>query len=189
MANDTAPNSASDAVDGDVTIDIAIYEAQRSQELELNRATAAFEHAVLSPLFLLNGGAAVAFLTLLGAASAGDSRLQVNLPTTVVAVAVWAFGLLAATAATWWGYLSQRSFTMAVKERRLIMEHDLKAGKGLARTSLTSPKGTREPAELDEPGRLRAKGQEQQKTYLAMTATSAGLFVLGVVFAAASVVG
>jgi hypothetical protein len=34
----------------------AVYQAQRNHELELNRATGAFEHAVISPLFLLNGG-------------------------------------------------------------------------------------------------------------------------------------
>jgi hypothetical protein len=61
--------------------DLAIYQAQRAHELELNKATAAFEHALVSPLFLLNGGAVVAFLTLLGAASAKDSHLRVNLAT------------------------------------------------------------------------------------------------------------
>ena len=34
----------------------AIYQGQREHELELNRATAAYEHAIVSPLFLLNGG-------------------------------------------------------------------------------------------------------------------------------------
>lgn len=35
--------------------------AQRAHELELNKATAVFEHAIGSALFLLNGGAVVAF--------------------------------------------------------------------------------------------------------------------------------
>lgn len=42
------------------------YRALRDRELELNRATAAFERAVLETLFVLNGGAPVAALTLLG---------------------------------------------------------------------------------------------------------------------------
>jgi hypothetical protein len=50
-----------------------VYGAVRGHELMLNQATAAFEHAALTPLFLLNGGATVAFLTLLGAAS-GKAR-------------------------------------------------------------------------------------------------------------------
>ena len=35
-------------------VEIAIYESHRAHELELDKATAAFEHATLSPLFLLN---------------------------------------------------------------------------------------------------------------------------------------
>lgn len=36
--------------------ELAVYQAQRNHEVELNRATGAFEHEVISPLFLLNGG-------------------------------------------------------------------------------------------------------------------------------------
>jgi hypothetical protein len=43
------------------------YKALRAHELMLNERTSEFERAALQPLFLLNGGAVVAFLTLLGA--------------------------------------------------------------------------------------------------------------------------
>jgi len=78
----------------DPRLDLDVYNAVRAHELELNRATAAFEHAVLSPLYLLNGGALVAFLTLLGAASGEDSSLEIELPWAVAGAALWATGPL-----------------------------------------------------------------------------------------------
>lgn len=119
--------------------DLAIYKAVRAHELELNRATAAFEHAVLAPLYLLNGGAVVAFLTLLGAASASDSRLDIETGWAVAAMTSWALGLLAAALATWFGYRAQQGHAIAERIRRLEVEkligrHDV-AGAASTRVS------------------------------------------------------
>ena len=109
----------------DPRLDLDVYNAVRAHELELNRATAAFEHAVLSPLYLLNGGALVAFLTLLGAASGEDSSLEIELPWAVAGAALWATGLCAAAFATYWGYRSQRYFTRVERLRRQEVERSL----------------------------------------------------------------
>ena len=61
-------NSASLKQVGDV--ELAVYNAQRQHELELNRVSAGLELAFVSPTLLLNGAATVAFLTLLGSTSA-----------------------------------------------------------------------------------------------------------------------
>ncbi len=93
-----------------------------AHELELNRATAAFEHGVLSPLYLLNGGAVIAFLTLVGAASADDSSLTIDTGWAVAAVGVWAAGLAAAALATWFGLQAQRGYAIGERSRRLTVE-------------------------------------------------------------------
>ncbi len=46
------------------------FKARLSAGIELQRATAAFEHAAIKPLYLLNGGAAVAMLALYGSIAA-----------------------------------------------------------------------------------------------------------------------
>jgi hypothetical protein len=61
-------------------------------EYEMIRATAAFEHATLRPLFILNGGALVAYLALLGAG-------RIDFPIGRLAVLAWAIGLIAAAVA------------------------------------------------------------------------------------------
>ena len=54
------------------------YKAIRAHELELNRATGAFEHAALRPVVILNGGALVAFLSLLGAVWEPDNKPAIH---------------------------------------------------------------------------------------------------------------
>jgi len=105
-----------------------IYESQRNHELELNKATAAFEHAIVSPLFLLNGGGAVAFLTLLGSTSKNDSAFHLDLRFAILAVFLWALALGAAAHGVHNGYACQRDFSRATSLKRRMFETALDVG-------------------------------------------------------------
>jgi hypothetical protein len=99
------------------------YKAVRAHELMLNQATAAFEHAVLAPLVLLNGGAIVAYLTLLG--TLADNRPGLTVAQWLLSAAAvlgWAVGLRAAVTAARHGFLSQRNFSIAHRLRREELE-------------------------------------------------------------------
>ena len=105
-------------------LNIEIYKALRAHELELNRATAAFEHAALRHTTLLNGGALVAFLTLLGAIWKDDnvpSLEQVGL-----AILLWSVGLFMAALATVFAYRSQRMFSIRARKKREAFEVETK---------------------------------------------------------------
>ncbi|KZE94845.1 hypothetical protein AVP42_00772 [Agromyces sp. NDB4Y10] len=156
--------------------DLAIYEAQRAHELELNKATAAFEHAVSSPLFLLNGGAAVAFLTLLGAVSAPDSTLALRVEFVAPAVFAWVLGLTAGAACVGFGYRAQREFTKAVSFRRRHFERALVD---------RSPLDLGPLAEADE---LMRAGKRMQRWWWRMYVVSLAFFVVGVAVATLAVV-
>lgn len=162
--------------------DLAVYQAQRAHELELNKATAAFEHAIVSALFLLNGGAVVAFLTLLGAASANGSSLSVDLGFTVAAIVTWSVALVAAAAGVYLGYRSQQEFTRSVSYRRQLMEHAL-----LQEASRLRPVLRKEPTELPQDIHCRAK--KFQRYWLTLCSVALSLFVVGVALAAASIFG
>ena len=103
--------------------EIEVYRAVRAHELELNRAAIGFEHAILAPLFLLNGGAIVAFLTLLGATTSTSSNLDV-----APACISWAGGLLLGVAANYFVFHSQRRFTRVERLRRQEVERELLLG-------------------------------------------------------------
>ena len=79
---------------------MSAYGAVRAHELMLNDAVSRFEHARLAPLIALNGGAVVAFLTLLGALLGKDSGKHPNLWLSGLAVGAWVLGLVAAALAT-----------------------------------------------------------------------------------------
>lgn len=99
------------------------YKARRAHELELNRATSAFERAVFQPLFLLNGGASVAVLGLLGAWGARITAAGIK--AVYVGLFCWSVGLVLATVATLFGYFSQRDFTRAEHKKRKNLEEKL----------------------------------------------------------------
>lgn len=71
--------------------------------------THAFELASLRYLFLINGGAEIAFLALLGT----DARKIFNLYPAGIAIALWAFALFGAMAAARQMYYSQFNFYKA----------------------------------------------------------------------------
>ena len=97
------------------------YRLDRAHEIELNRATSAFESSLIQPLLLLNGGAIVTFLALLGAI--WDRSDSVIIPLVVLAVGCWVLGLLLAALTIFGGYISQRAFTQAIHRRRRMFEN------------------------------------------------------------------
>lgn len=78
-------------------------------------ATAAFEHAMLKPLFLLNGGAAVVFLAFIGQVwpqLVSTDQLDPNvLSGLTTPLAIWSAGLAFGAIAVFAGYYSQQSFS------------------------------------------------------------------------------
>jgi len=80
-------------------------------EYEMVRATATFEHALLRPLFILNGGALVAYLALFGALNRStDTLASLDFSWGQFAVYLWLAGLLVATLAAYLGAQSQFEF-------------------------------------------------------------------------------
>ena len=79
-------------------------------ELEMIKATAAFEHAALRPPFLLNGGALVVYLALYGVLISRGSGFALDQALARWAMGLWIAGLVAAAIATAAGFRSQFSF-------------------------------------------------------------------------------
>jgi hypothetical protein len=96
-----------------------VYKAIRAHELMLNEAAAAQERSVIPPLLTLNGGAAAAFLTLLGAVK-DNASFTVDVTVARCAVAAWVLGLLLAAIAAWAAASRQASLNQAF---RLMREH------------------------------------------------------------------
>ncbi len=158
--------------------EIAVYQAQRAHELELNRATSSFEHAMVSPLLLLNGGAVVAFLTLLGATSTKPSDFDLDRGFAVAAVVAWVLGLVAATLSVHAGYAAQQSFSKAARLRRERIERSLLTDSPL-RAALRRPSS-------DKPEDAADRGRALQARWRAMFWASLASFLTGVGFATAA---
>jgi len=89
---------------------LARFKSELDRRLELLRATTAFEHAALKPTSLLNGGALVATLAIVGSFWREGSAPH-TLPWLLwVAVGVWSIGLVLSALASGFGYFSQWSF-------------------------------------------------------------------------------
>ena len=99
-----------------------IYNAVKEHELELNRATAAFEHAALKSGIILNGGAATAFTTLIGAINEGTTG-NIDQLFGFLAVGSWTVGLVCAAVAVGLGWHSQRAYTRYMKRQRSALEY------------------------------------------------------------------
>ncbi len=90
---------------------------------EMTRATAGFEHAAVKPPLLLNGGAAIATLTLYGAIGLPSFGWEVIL--VLLALSFWAFGLVFATLATGHAFKSQLQFYKSTsQEIKAIVERE-----------------------------------------------------------------
>ncbi|MEL6767398.1 MAG: hypothetical protein AAFP17_09475 [Pseudomonadota bacterium] len=106
----------------------AKYALDRELELELNRGAAAYEQEVLRTLVLLNGGAAAAFLGLYGALAETGAASPPALFPTVLALACWGGGLLAAGTASVLGLWAQQRFAQARRLKRQALERLFRFG-------------------------------------------------------------
>lgn len=102
--------------------DIEVYKAVRAHEVMLNQAASAFEHAVIARLVALNGGAAAAFLTLLGALSKSSGPRSYQPWFAGGAVVVWSVGLLIASLAARYGFKRQQKLNEAFRIMREEIE-------------------------------------------------------------------
>jgi hypothetical protein len=172
--------------DGDTASSLIteIYKAERAHELMLNQATSAFEHAAIAPLLLLNGGGAVAFLTLLGAVSDPKARFSASIGWAVAAAIAWAVGLVLGALAASFGLVSQRAFSKKHRIERQQMERLLLSDAPIVQVVAGSPpEGGWEQASSDA---LRQARRYQELYEVSRWASIAG-FVLGVACAATSV--
>jgi len=97
------------------------YKLQREHELELNKATLAYELELARLLILLNGGAAGAFLTLIGTVWKEQARHD-SLGWVCVAIIAWLIGLVVASFAIHRAYEIQRDYSTAYRYRRQLEE-------------------------------------------------------------------
>ena len=161
--------------------ELEVYKAMITREIMLNQATSAFEHAVLAPLLLLNGGASVAFLTLLGSGTDEKSKLSLALGWGVAATAMWAAGLIAAAVAASFGFRAQRALSRAHRIRRQRVEFELLAQSPALRAHLLPS------APGEDPVLERQRGRAYGSVFEAIQSISIACFVLGCVFAALSI--
>lgn len=115
--------------------DLERFKHRLSSESELLRATAAFEHALLKPAYLLNGGALVVFLALYGAiVTTKYAGVAIDHGLARWDMVAWVAGLLFAVFATASSYRSQFAFLKSAR-RRLDADmerdngHESEAGK------------------------------------------------------------
>lgn len=163
-----------------------LYQAIRAHEVMLNEAAAAQERSVLAPLLTLNGGAAIAFLTLMGA----KASLGFDLEWARGAVAAWMFGLLLAAAAGWAGSRNQKSINLAYRLMRERVELRLfpELGAIVALPAPDEPEGA-SPDHQRAVARKTARDKAGRwgDAFMALCLTSAAAFVLGGVFATLAV--
>ena len=89
--------------------ELARLQHRYSLEYEMIRATAAFEHAALRPMFILNGGALGIYLALYGTL-AGKTPPAIDFSVGKFAVGFWIAGLLLAWLTAYSGARSQFAF-------------------------------------------------------------------------------
>lgn len=130
---------------------LSAYEAVRAHELMLNEAVSRFEHARLAPLIALNGGAVIAFLTLLGVLLGKDSGRHPNLWLSSLAVGAWVLGLVAAALATTAAAEQQRAISTAHRLLREQLEEALVTENRVTTILHGPPPSTKRPS-----SRLRA---------------------------------
>ena len=182
---------------------IVAYEAVRAHERMLNEAVSRYEHAILAPLTALNGGAVVAFLTLLGALLGKDSEYHPNLWFASLAVAAWVAGLLAAAMAIHYAGKSQRDISATYRLMREGLDEVLFGANvaGLMRgpvpTNSKDKPGKQWPDEKNKRATMRADKRKELRTESDRSKcclkwwrfASAVLFVIGTALALSAVVG
>jgi hypothetical protein len=119
------PSASSANADSDRALEI--YKAVRAHEVALNEVRAALERGVLAPLITLNGGAVIAYLTLLGALSGKESGVTPNYWVAAGAIVAWGFGLVFAALAVAAGSKQQEGINKGYRLMREIVEARLDA--------------------------------------------------------------
>ena len=143
-------------------IAMARLEHRYNMEYQMIQATAAFEHAALKPLFLLNGGAAAGFTALYGALEQPDPA---NAHLFVAAVMIWIVGLLFAVAASSLAAMSQFNF---------------RKYRGIQRSAEERTMGIKvERDDWNQADRWSANGLAYRTKAVAAGFLSLGLFALG----------
>jgi len=140
----------------------------------LNEASSGLERAVVPPLLTLNGGAAVAFLTLLGALGE-DARLNVDVAWARGAIVAWVLGLLLAAIAASASASRQASVNIAYRLMREEVEHVLfpELAAVIAPNELTSEMRAEKRADA------RSKAEIAACAYRVLWMTSVLAFVVG----------
>jgi hypothetical protein len=146
-----------------------VYRERYEHERQLGAHTAAFEHASLRPAILLNGGAVVAFLTLIGAVWKVGGLPDLQLAGR--ALLAWSAGLIAGSLATGFGYGSQRAFQRMIRFQRERIERRLVPGLHL------------EQRDQSEEGREGKRGKRFQRMGEALVLVSFVAFLAGSLFA------
>jgi hypothetical protein len=159
------------------------YKLHRQHELELNKATLAYELELAKLLVLLNGAAAGAFLTLTGAVWKDGPRP--SFWWLVAAIVLWLAGLVAAAVATHRAYKIQREFTKAYRFRRHGIELKQIEGLPLDQRLLGIKKDQEQEANpfywSGEADKARKTAEDLSKNIWTARWWAVGLFVLGAV--------
>jgi hypothetical protein len=156
-----------------------VYKAVRAHELMLNEATAAQERTVVPLLLTLNGGASVAYLTLLGALGSDSGSLSIALVWAQIAVVAWMLGLLLAAGAGW---AATKRQALLNKAHRLMREQvEAEIDEKLA--GIVAPEELTPQARKDEREAARADGETWARRYVQAWIASAGVFVVGALLA------
>jgi hypothetical protein len=137
-------------------------------EYEMIRATAAFEHAAIRPLFLLNGGALVVYLGLFGALNRSDgAAAAINWSIGKFAAWLWITGLVFAALAVFLGALSQFAFRKLRSQEIVQAEIELGLHSG---TTADAVKAS---------GKYGCQGSAYRKVSVAMGIVSIFCFIFG----------
>jgi hypothetical protein len=155
-----------------------VYKAIRAHELMLNEAAAAQERSVIPPLLTLNGGAAAAFLTLLGAVK-GNASFTVDVTRGQVAVGLWVVGLLLAVSAAWAAASRQASLNQAFRLMREQVEGTLFP----ELADVVAPGGCEPKEGNDARTKARNAAKHWARVYRFSWMASAVLFAVGGFFA------
>lgn len=149
------------------------YNAKEARHLELMKATIAFEHAVLRPAFLLNGGASVAALTFLGNVKAAPDW------PILCAVGSWALGVTLASFSAAAGYQAQHRYLK--RFRRLSEAEEIKMGVYTQDEAMARP--SRIEKKEQEAKEHEAKAEWHQRLWKWLFIFSYAMFGAGSVFA------
>jgi hypothetical protein len=157
---------------------LAKYTADRAHELELDRAAGAYEHGYFRGLFALNGAAIAGFAALL----VKDGKLpSTGQGFTDLAVGCWVFGVCLAYIASWAAYEAQKAYVAALRARRHALGLDLLGRNHPTILGIFASDDT--DSLLSRAKERQEAGDAQWKGAHSVGMISAGLFVVGVIFA------